>query len=258
MELQPLTRNTKEGALYRRSEEVDQQIRSALGMAPDALVERARIDDKDNPDYLQEESLVYLIRESHRRGQQAMVNALAEILIERCASYIDVKLRSLGPEVTEDAFQDVISSMFDVILDLNSDRGDFLQVRFWRNLELRIINTFNRSVGQQRRAAKNVPLSSLAGQEIAPSDDESISTSSQEFRDTALTADELALCQDALNTVDEPYRTAFILHHYHGWPIESIDSTALTISRYFNKTPRTIRNWLAKAEGALLNWRNEE
>lgn len=258
MELQPLTRRTKDSALYRRSEEVDQQIRSALSMTPEALVGRAHIANKDSPDYLKEECLVYLIRESHRSGQRVMVNALAEILIERCASHIDVKLRTLRPEVAEEAFQDVISSMFDVILDLNSDRGDFLQVRFWRNLELRIINAFNRSVGQQRRAAKNVPLSSLTGQEIAPSDDESLSTSSQELRDTTLTADELALCKDALNTVDEPYRTAFILHHYHGWPIESIDSTALTISRYFNKTPRTIRNWLAKAEGALLNWRNEE
>ncbi len=65
------------------------------------------------------------------------------------------------------------------------------------------------------------------------------------------------LYREALALLDEPMRTAFVLRHYEGWPIEDRDETVPTISRYFNKTPRTIRNWMTTAEQALAAWRGE-
>ena len=45
--------------------------------------------------------------------------------------------------------------------------------------------------------------------------------------------------------------------HYGGWPIESSDPTAPSLSRYFGKSPRTIRLWLQQAERVLEDWRGE-
>jgi len=43
-----------------------------------------------------------------------------------------------------------------------------------------------------------------------------------------------------------------------GWPIEDRDPNVMTISKYFGKTSRTIRNWIAEAEKQLAAWRDEE
>ena len=43
-----------------------------------------------------------------------------------------------------------------------------------------------------------------------------------------------------------------------GWPVEDRDPNVPTISRYFGKTSRTIRNWLAQAEERLAAWRDGE
>src|SRR5206468_1461828 len=66
------------------------------------------------------------------------------------------------------------------------------------------------------------------------------------------------LLRDALSHVREPYRTAFLLRHVAEWPTEDQDPTVQTISKYFGKDPRTIRNWLQRAEEALQQWRGEQ
>jgi len=47
----------------------------------------------------------------------------------------------------------------------------------------------------------------------------------------------------------------FVLRHYEGWPIEDKDPSVPTISRHFQRTPRTIRNWMREAENVLAAWR---
>ena len=69
--------------------------------------------------------------------------------------------------------------------------------------------------------------------------------------------DEFNLAKQALGTIKEPFRTAFILRYFEDWPIESNDPDQPTISKFFGKTSRTIRYWLQKAETALEKWRGE-
>ena len=65
------------------------------------------------------------------------------------------------------------------------------------------------------------------------------------------------LIQAAMSQLKEPLRSAYLLRHYYGWQIENQDPNVQTISWRFNKTPRTIRNWLNKAEKCLEAWREE-
>jgi RNA polymerase sigma factor (sigma-70 family) len=169
----------------------------------------------------------------------------------------------LGTQAARDGYDDVIGGLFARILDLESDRGDFLQVRFWVVLKRLAIRAFKQQVTHRKRAQEEAPLTSLAGYDR--DEDDPSGQSAQPLRDvetasTAATADieRYQLAQEALTRLEEPYRSAFLLRHYAGWPVEDEDPSVRTISRQFGKTPRTIRNWLNRAEDALQKWRGEE
>jgi DNA-directed RNA polymerase specialized sigma24 family protein len=76
--------------------------------------------------------------------------------------------------------------------------------------------------------------------------------------DTSLSQEEIALCNNAISTLKDPQRTAFLMKNYYGWPIESIDANCESISSYYNVDPRTVRYWLSQAEKDLLKWRKGE
>lgn len=253
MPIRQLTRCNRDGVPYRREAAVERQIEQGLLCTPAAMIERANVRDATAPAYLQEECLVYLLREFAGRGELPVVEALSEALLARCACYINGKLLALGPQARDDAFDEVVARLFDLMLDRESDRGDFLQVRFWVVLEKLVITAFGRQVKELSRAARQVPLSALPG--ASGDDDVHVSARMDAVAAPSLPAEQALLYREALATLEEPYRTAFVLRHYEGWPIEDSDPRVPTISRYFDKTPRTIRNWMAAAEQTLAVWR---
>nr|MBA4115594.1 hypothetical protein [Rubrobacter sp.] len=149
MHVRPLTRRNRQDVVYQRMETVEERIRSALCLKPSAMIKEARVRDYTAPNYLREECLVYLIREYKIRGERRIVEDLTEILLRRCSRSINDGLRNLSSEggdqsqTVEHAFRDVVEELFDRILDLESDRGDFLQVRFWPVVEKLRIGAFN-------------------------------------------------------------------------------------------------------------------
>lgn len=258
LQIRPLTHRNASGDAYQRTPEVSHQIKKALALTPAQMVERAKIRDYRSPDSLREECLVYLIREHHRLGQDAIVDDLTAALIGRCAKYINEKLQALGYDEVERAFRDVVGSLFELILDLDDDRGDFLQVRFWVVLQRLVIATFHKYKDDLNRAADTISLASLAGYEGDDDDDSGHTAHAEPRRETTIPIDQLVLAREGLNAIEEPYRTAFILAHHERWPIDSKDPLTPSISRYFGKTGRTIQNWLYKAEEALERWRGQQ
>ncbi|HZS86851.1 MAG TPA: hypothetical protein VFE42_05090 [Chloroflexota bacterium] len=257
MQVRELTRRNKDGIPYRREMAVERQIEVACRLGTMGLIERARLHDREAPGYLQEESLVCLLRAYAADGDAATVAALSEALLERCTRFINGKLMSLGREAAEEAYSDVVARLFDLILDVESDRGDFLQVRFWVALEKLVVTAFGRQARDLARGRMQVPLSALPGASGGDDEEPRVSAQVEEIAEHNLPPDVALLYREALALLDEPMRTAFVLRHYEGWPIEDRDETVPTISRYFNKTPRTIRNWMTTAEQALAAWRGE-
>lgn len=262
VQVQPLTRCNGEGEVYQRTPAVHLQIEKALTMTSSQVVERARILDRQSPDYFQEECLIYLIREFRRRNDGRTVSDLSERLLDRCKNFIYnglfSGLRVLGSQAVEDACNDVILDLFTLVLDLESDRSDFLQVRFGPALQRLIIGVYRRHSSRIQEAKESVSLSSVAGyeservgddiQRVVPLDDVVDHTISMEQR---------VLYREGLSILEEPYRTVFILRHYEGWQIEAKDPSVPTISRFYKKTPRTIQSWLSHAENILERWRGE-
>lgn len=261
--IEPPTRRNADGVVYRREPIVERQITAALALSPDRLRQRAAVADQQSDEYLREECLVYLIRHYNRAGDSALVSDLSAALLRRCAKLIEGHLRRLDAEAARDGYNDVVERLFAPILDLASDRGDFLQVRFWPALEKLAVRAFNQQLTLRRRAQAAVPLSSLAGYDrdagdepervVRPRDLAAVTSPSGE---TAVIEDDLI--RDALSRIDEPFRSAFLLRHYFDWPVEDQDPAVRTISRHFGKDPRTIRNWLKKAEASLQTWRGEQ
>lgn len=273
MHVRPLTRRNRQGAVYQRTEAVEKRIRSALSLKPAVMIEEARIRNYKAPNYLQEECLVYLIREYKSRGERRVVMELSVILLLRCSKYINEGVRNLRSERgdhserVEHAFRDVVTELFDQILDLESDRGDFLQVRFWPVVDKLRIGAFKRHLKDLHRAEGAVTWDSVAGYEQRSEEGEdqrsrkhraSNSEPSQEADpSTEQRAAYLDAAREVLAHVDEPYRAAFILRHYHDWPIETKDTRLPSISRYFGKTPHTIRDWLKRTKEMIEEWKGE-
>jgi DNA-directed RNA polymerase specialized sigma24 family protein len=254
VEPRPLTHYNKDGELYVRTDKVEQQIRDLSDVPTAELIANAQIEEEDDLRYIQVETLVYFIRERVRSGRALEASDLVDILINRCTKFIQGKLYKLGFDHMEQASQDVLGDLVKDIADTDSDRADFLEVRFWRALDVRATNAFSR---YYRLVTRNTFLSSAFNENSPNGDEPSEEDGLEGFASRRLSAEEWVLIRDALASIEEPYRTVFVQYHQDGWPIESKDPNKLTISRNANRTPRTIRNWLQKAEEALQKWREE-
>jgi hypothetical protein len=259
MEVRPLTRRTTDGNVLTRSAEVEAQITQVLRLEPLELQRRLGVADREDSAYLKEETVVYLIRETHRQGNATLCGKGAEPLLRQCVPQAEKYLRALGEQQFEKAFADLTDQVFELILDLESDKGDFLQVRFGLKLKQLAIDVFRRHKDQiNEESAKLTPWSSIAGHDDQRDEDESRRVQlPPEMRFPDSSTDRKLLAQEALRLIPEPQRTAFILFHYDGWPIESKDAHCPTISRQFGRTPRTIHNWLRMADEILERWRAE-
>ena len=197
-----------------------------------------------------------MIRHHHRAGNQKLVNDLAKCLLTRCAAWIDSKLGSMREDLKEDGNSSVVEELFSRILDLSSDRGDFLQVRFWVVLERLTVNVFRKQVNQFDAELSGdydqTTMDALAQQGAV------VVTATFAGGSVESEAIDNVLIEAALHQLEEPIRSAYLLRHYEDWPTEDKDPAVQTISRHFGKTPRTIRIWLSKAEEILEAWRGEQ
>ena len=246
----PLTRRRAGGQALTRGADVEAQIEDACALAPVDLLERARL-GAGAPGYLKEETLVFFIRASHRAGDANIMNALAEILVRRCAGQIARETSTLG-SAAGDAYNTIVYELFQRILEPDSDRGDFFQCRFWLALKRLIISTLRPYFTSIRWEGEH-----MAEPPSDPEDEGNRLDISEWIADTRVSPEEWTLLTDALGDMPAPARAAFVLHRGYGLPIESNDPTELTVSQYFGKTSRTIRNWLRSAEEHLRIWRGE-
>lgn len=248
----PLTRRNRQNESYTRTEKVETEIRSALSLDWSALIARASISDKSSPSFLQEESLVYFIRDALGRKEEKAFRNLIQILHSRCVNYIYSCFSSFDPDKRDDAFQNVITHVIDKIMDLEDDSGDFFQVRFWFGLKRLILTEYENQVKATEGDKENLIFmdEQVEGEEgLQPM---------MEFPGNCLSPEDTVILKAGLSSIKDPYRKAFILRYYVGWPIKSNDPDEVTLSSYFGVTPRTIQNWLDAAEESLAKWRKEK
>jgi hypothetical protein len=263
--LAPLTRRNRDGDLYLREPRVERQIAGAVTVPGAELRRRMAIADRDSSAYLVEETLVYLLRHYRLAGDEQTVSDIAEALVRRITPITRKYLSSLGPDALEEGYSEVVTRMSGEILDLSTDRADFYQVRFWVRIKRICIQVFNELLANHKRGLNEISFSDIPGdydeKEAGPAgitegDKRSVYVPSGEA--AVVESDLLREARRVLTQLDEPFRSAYLLRHYRGWPIEHQDPSVETISRFFGKTPRTIRSWLKKADEMLAPWRGGE
>ncbi len=258
MHVHPLTRCNKEGKVYERLPEVDCQIISALGMSAGDLLARIAQRSRDASEYLQEETLVYLIRHFHTQKDRPLVDGLTNALLARCATFIASELCALEDwHIRQDAYARVIEIVFESILNLETDTGDYLQVRFWDGLKKRTIDVFRASVTQLDRAELTVSID-----DAASSEDDGLAAARQAAVERAvadLNADVEAHAvrnerhedlRRALMGLPAKQRQAFVLRYNGGFQVQEI-------AAHFGCSVRSVNTWLRAAETHLHTWAGE-
>ncbi len=258
--LDPLTRTNRAGDVYVRTPQVEGQITEALAMAPEAMRSSLAIDQPGAPDFLSEECLVYLLRHYVQHGDSARVNDLAAVLLRRCTPFIRKHLRTLGPDALKEGHFEIVTRLFRRILDVSTNEADFLQVRFWVVMKRLCIQEFKRQLHNLKRDKNILSFSQLPTfdrEDDNQAQTKAIRLTEEDKRMITAPPKQEAIIdrKEALRQLEEPFRSAFLLRYYEGWPIEDQDPAVPTISRHFGKTSRTIRNWLATADEILARWR---
>lgn len=249
--VEPLTRRRADGKIYERSDEVERQIANAVSLGPADLIERTKIRDFNASGYFQEEVLVYLIRSFHRLENDSIVNSLTEVLIKRCAKHINKRIEAtLDPVYVEDSFRDAIGGVFCQILDIESDRCDFAQVKFWFWLDRLLPKVL---VTYWRKQAHDWETDSI-------DDDRDEARQEELWRKVEARMDhsskpELrAMNSEALNILEPGERLLFVLRYYEDWDIQNKDPSIMTISKYLGISDRAVRYRFEKIAAKLEKW----
>jgi DNA-directed RNA polymerase specialized sigma24 family protein len=255
--LSPLIHRDKEGVLLKRAPDVDAQIREALILSPDALVERARQGSRD-PGFLMDETIVYLARAYFKAGNRNVTDQLVKVLTNRKKRFIYSKFTGL--EDAKDAYNDVITELFTQMLFRDDGRGDFLQVKFGFALKRIIITIFFKYMRLKEELASTSTFTKLAGEEDEEAVWEELGTNENQNTEIAypdLSPEDQVIAREAIGSLEEPLRTTYILRYVYDFQVESIDPDEPTISSYFQVEPRTIRYRLKQAEKKLKKWQGD-
>lgn len=247
--VEPLTRCN-----YKRLSATQKQIESASNLDPPTLIHRTHERDHNHPDHLSAEALVYFIRQADRDGDGKTREVLFRELLERCTPFFRGKFRGFGVERREDLQGEVLKKVVEDIL-APDDRGDFMQVRFWKYLENKVIDAIRVATRQSEDAV------SLDESNSGKDESEGL-TRHETIGDERLSPEAFATIQQGLSKLPPKLRKVFLLRHYVGMKIggdsaDEDDPEEPTIARHFGCTGRTIRNWLKEAGKLLVGFREE-
>lgn len=247
--IEPLTRGG-----CRRLPEVERQIAAAVKLGPLVLSQQARQRDETAPDFLSVEALVYFIRQSIRSGDIKTRESLFRELFERCIPYFQGQFRGFSREDREDLQSEVMRR---VVEDLFApdDRGDFMQVRFWKYLD-------NKKIDACRTTLHHTDDTKSLDEGYFGDGIFKGRTRLEAEADPALSPEEFAMISEGLAKLLPRLRRVFVLRHYFRMKIGADDPTddtgdELTIAAQFSCSGRTIRNWLKEAERLLAGFRGE-
>lgn len=252
--IDPLTRRDANGEIYRRSSEVEEQILEALRLEQSILLGRVAIMDYDAPGYFKEEAIVYLIRKFIADRETDLVNDLMNHLIQRVAVPVHCQISKIlhREYYVDECYRDVLLEVTRKITDLTSDCDDFAQARFQKWLEritFKAIRPYFREQEQDKNREPEIEILKNLPSSSPSAEDDLILAETHKL--------DLKKAQEFLEKLPEHERNAYLLRYRDGLEIENQDPSIMTISKHFNRSPRTIRNWLRAAEDKLQKARGD-
>jgi RNA polymerase sigma factor (sigma-70 family) len=226
-----------------REPRVEAQIRQLLMVSNVEFWRRAEVRDHRSADWIQEETLVGLLRIREREGDTRTADRIAELLIDRTARKIarQIACWKLAPHHADECLQDVQSSLIEAIYS-GERNHEFWEVRFWVCLERRINNAV--------RKYHNVTTRELSLQPMEDEEGHQAERLEQFQAPIPVTPQERVEAGEALAVLTENERIAFVLYNGEQWSQQEI-------ADHLQVSDRTVRNLLVRAHKRLEPWRTE-
>lgn len=234
-DLRPLKRR------YDREPAVEEEIRLLASLPETEFWRRMTLRDYQEPDCPRLESMVYFIRLCESRNQSETAWRIVESLTTRIGRTILRRLKAsvrCSEDQREELYDALITKLYTEWISLDAE-DEFWEVRFWVCLDRKLMDVIKKYQHQDQRIVSLTPLN-----------DEKEEDPINRLPDTGpdlLSEVETGL---ALASLAEPYRTTIFLYVIEQWTEEQI-------ARYFNKTSRTVRNYLTRAKAWLREWYRE-
>lgn len=235
--VRPLTKTRSDGDPYKRRDEVEQQLHEVIRLSPDELERRIRIPKSEVQGYLFDETLVYLLKEAHRREDLTMENLIYDHLAIRVEILLRKHAYQVDSDDLHDFMQEVHTRLLEKIFDLSSDRADYAEVMFgdFVTSEAATLKRKHWRLDKKERGNLEIDAPKEDGHDYDPADERPISP------------EEIAILNDALGKLPEKTVTAFLLHYRDGLQIESRDPDKLTVAKIMGVSGRAIRIWFRQA-----------
>jgi DNA-directed RNA polymerase specialized sigma24 family protein len=240
---------------------VDEQVRRLAALPLSRIAIEASRDENRPEVRVREEALVAVCRLLAGRGQTDAAWRIALILAARVKHRIAHALRfwrlDQPDSVARDVADEVITALYAAVFD-DGPKSRFWEIRFWVAFDRRLLTAIRTKRMEVDRTLDLV----FAGDDADDDGDEAalvIAPGVAEERAGSL-SDPLmnALVVEALATLPERARTAYILKYAVGMPEDSSRADGpLTIASVLGVTGRSVRNYLRRAELAIERWRGD-
>ena len=246
----PLIRRRKTGEPYVRTAQVAAAIDRATMLDPATVVAEARLDDRADPNFMQPECLLHLIRSTRLDNSDDRFTQLFDTLITRVERSLKGAIRPSPLYDAEELRQDVLDRFVDLLAaDRNQadDKLDYFEVRFagaLAALRIDVMRASARKAGkedyiEEMHDEEGQPLPVLARQMREGFASEGSEQEKEHFRNELLRA---------IDRLPDREKAAVTLV-LEGHPVEG--EHAETIAKLCGVGDRAIRYRLQKAYGKL-------
>jgi RNA polymerase sigma factor (sigma-70 family) len=214
----------------------------------------AALSENDRARKVSEETLTHFLRAANTVGSSSVAGVIMNTIIRRVSGRLarmaQIWRLSYPPDLLEDVIDDILTQIYDAILNTNSEER-FWEVRFWV-----CFNRLATSALKRRRRELDIVIEEEGGDNEGES---ILDRLTQPERNGCIQPEMSAIIKDALTALEEPIRTAFLLRHWSGYSVAAqSDNAPPSISSIMGVSDRTVRNYLTKAEKVLKEWRGEE
>lgn len=247
--IKPLRKRTLEGKLYKRDDKIEAKLIELASLSRDDLIVRCKVLNRDDPNYVPSECLVYFVRASRADNSDAHFEQLYKILTKRVLRRLpnaDEEVNTLKNTLTRE-------KAFDRFVDLiASDRRDYSEKLDY--FEVR----FDGAVANLRRDAqkqvwryenRHTNLDDETG-ELSIEIERAVD-GFDPFNVPQLDIDDYQSRLDTAIDMLPPEQRRIVEMIRQGIPIDSKEAGAATIAKVLNKSEKTIRTYRDQAYATL-------
>jgi hypothetical protein len=257
----PLRKYNSDGKLYYRRPVIEAKILKLAQISSDDLVARCEIRQKDDPDYVPSECLVYFIRASRGDRPNASFNKLYKLLVERILHGLPIAER-LNDDTTSTCKETIREKVFECFVEMLAhdrtvyqDKLDYFEINFAHALK-RMRQTVQVQVW--RHENRSTALHDEETGELSVEVERALGTLDSNSSPAFVDDDYRSRLYAAINTLPVKQRRVLEMM-LEDIPIDSKDPNAITIRKVLNvKSEKTIRNQRDKAYDTLRNVLNKE